>query len=323
MTCNGQRNRLRLIPTSRSAWMRAGRLSVYEADHHMPTVQDDRLIGAVLAGLPTPVPSAANGSPDGWIYDNVPNIEERAHATWQVGQRNSPLAVGLRDHSMRTPGQYQQNFPREVALSEAAALAGVDPIQFRIDHAKEERLTNVLKRLREEAGWETRPAQQPRANLAGDAPLRGHGVSVMLRSGTYWACACQIAVTPETGGIVVEKITMVVDPGIVINPLQLKRQVEGGCMMGVSQALYEEVAFDESRVTSSDWQSYPILKMAEMPEIKVVLVHRPEVGRYGGGSEAANALASPAIAAAVHDATGKPVRRLPLRPAYIKELLSA
>src|SRR6185503_15014006 len=68
--------------------------------------------------------------------------------------------------------------------------------------------------------------------------------------------------------------------------------------MGVSEALYEEVAFDESSVTSRDWQSYPILKMADMPEVKVVLLHRPEVGSYGGGSEAANALASPATAAA-------------------------
>ena len=145
----------------------------------------------------------------------------------------------------------------------------------------------------------------------------------MLRSGTYWACACRVLLTPATGALAVEKVTVVVEPGIVVNPLQLKRQVEGGILMGVSEALYEEVAFDESSVTSRDWQSYPILKMADMPEVKVVLVHRPEVGSYGGGSEAANALASPAIAAAIHDATGKPVRRLPLRPAYLKALLSA
>jgi CO/xanthine dehydrogenase Mo-binding subunit len=145
----------------------------------------------------------------------------------------------------------------------------------------------------------------------------------MLRSGSYWACACRIALTPATGAVAVEKVTVVVDPGIVVNPMQLKRQVEGGAIMGTSQALYEEVAFDESGVNTKDWMSYPILKMAEMPEIKVVLVHRPEVGTYGQGSEAANALAAPAIAAAVFDATGKAARRLPLKPAYVKQLLSA
>ena len=308
-----------------------GRITAYEADHYMPAMQDDRPIGAVLAGLPTmPAPSdkgsrlnsTVNGNSDAWVYDGVLNLDERAHGTWQVGQRESPIEVGLRDHSMRTPGQFQQNFPREVAISEAAALAGADPIQFRIDHAREERVKNVLERLRQESGWKSRPAPHQKAASTGTAPVRGQGVSVMFRSGSYWACACEIAVTPATGAIKVEKITMVVDPGIVVNPLQLKRQVEGGSMMGISQALYEELSFDESSVTTKDWLSYPILKMADIPEIKVVLLHRPEVGTYGQGSEAANALAAPAIAAAFFDATGKPARRLPLRPAYVKQLLS-
>ena len=143
----------------------------------------------------------------------------------------------------------------------------------------------------------------------------------MERSGTYWACVCEIAVTPSSGAIKVEKYTIAVDPGIVINPMQLKRQVEGGAVMGISIALFEEVTFDESGITQDDWNSYPILTMADVPEMKVVLLHNPKVGTYGGGSEAANALAAPAIAAAVHDATGKIVRRLPLKPAYVQAAL--
>ena len=145
----------------------------------------------------------------------------------------------------------------------------------------------------------------------------------MLRSGSYWACVCEIAVTPGTGVIVVEKNTVAVDPGIVINPMQLKRTIEGGAVMGVSHALFEELAFDESGVTADDWLSYPIPTMADIPEIKVVLLHNPKVGAYGGGSEAANALAPPAIAAALHDATGKMLRRLPLKAAYVQILLKA
>ena len=110
---------------------------------------------------------------------------------------------------------------------------------------------------------------------------------------------------------------MAVDPGVVINPTHLKRQVEGGAMMGVSMALLEEVMMDESGVTQDDWLSYPILTMADIPEIKVELIHNPKVGKFGGGSEAANALAAPAIAAAFHDATGKVIRRLPMKPAYV------
>jgi CO/xanthine dehydrogenase Mo-binding subunit len=93
--------------------------------------------------------------------------------------------------------------------------------------------------------------------------------------------------------------------------------------MGVSMALLEELRFDESGIVSSDWRNYPIATMADLPEIKIVLLNRPEVGKYGQGSEAANALAAPAIAGAFLDATGKAARRLPLKPDYVKALLQA
>ena len=309
-----------------------GRMIAYQIDHYMPAMQDDRPIGAVLAGLPTmPAPSekgvfvgsTVNDISDPWIYDGVVTLMERGHGTFQVGQKSSPLAVGLRDHSMRTPGQFQQNYPRELAVSEAAALAGKDSIQFRLDHTKEERVAGVLKAVREASGWETRSAPHPKAAATGTTVLRGQGVSVMFRSATYWACVSHIAVTPSTGAIVVEKVTIAVEPGIVVNPMQLKRQVEGGTIMGVSHALLEELQFDESGITSRDWRTYPILRMADIPKVKVVILNRPDVGTYGGGSEAANALAAPAIAAALFDATGKVARRLPLKPEYVQAMLKA
>ena len=309
-----------------------GKIAAYQVDHYMPAMQDDRPIGAILAGLPTMaapnphggfVTNTANSLEDPWVYAPIPNVAEHGHGTFQVGQQASPIAVGLRDHSMRTPGQFQQNYPRELAISEAAALAGADAIQFRIDHASEERAIGVLKAVRDASGWDARPSPRPNAVSTGSTPVRGRGVSLMLRSGTYWACVCEIAVTPSTGAIKVEKYTIAVDPGIVVNPIQLKRNVEGGAVMGISHALLEELQFDESRVTQDDWTSYPILSMADVPEIKVVLMHNPKVGAYGGGSEAANALAAPAIAAALHDATGKVMRRLPMKPVYVQAVLKA
>jgi nicotinate dehydrogenase subunit B len=304
-----------------------GKMIAYQVDHYMPAMQDDRPVGAILAGLPTMsapdvhsdfITNTVNNISDPWVYALVPNVAERGHGTFQVGQKASPLAVGLRDHSMRTPVQFQQNYPRELAISEAAALAGTDAIQFRIEHANEERVIGVLKAVRDASGWDTRPSPRPDAVSTASAPVRGRGVSLMFRNLTYWACVCQIAVTPSTGVIVVEKCTVAVDPGIVVNPAQLKRQVEGGAVMGISHALIEEVIFDESGVTQDDWISYPILTMADIPEIKVVLLNNPKVGTYGGGSEAPNALAAPAIAAAFYDATGKVIRRLPMKPAYVQ-----
>ena len=309
-----------------------GTITAYEAEHFMPAGQDDRLVGAIIAGLPTPpapevntnpIGSTFNGIQDPWLYGRIANVSESGLGTFQVGQRESPINVGLRDHSMRTPGQLQQNHPRELAMSEAAALAGLDPLEFRLKHTSDERLIGTLKAVREASGWQTRPSPQPRAASTGSTPVKGQGVSAMLRSGTYWACVCHVTVVPGTGKVTVDRYTIAVDPGIVVNPQQLKRQIEGGALMGLSHALYEEMTFDESAVTSRDWRSYPVLTMADIPEVKVVILPHPEVGAYGGGSEAANALAISAIAAAFHDATGKAARRLPLKPAYVQSVLNA
>jgi CO/xanthine dehydrogenase Mo-binding subunit len=310
-----------------------GRIQAYQAEHRGPPMQDDRPIGALLAGLPTiepptptnpsPVHSAAMRIADRWVYDGIANVAEVGRGTYQVGQRESPLAVGLRDHSMRTPIQFQQNFPREVAFSEAAALAGADPIQFRIDHTNDERFKTILARLRDESGWDTRPSPSPLARATGKRVTRGRGVGMMWRDNGYWACACHVAVTPETGEVRVERLTFAVDLGVVVNPLQLKRQVEAGSLMGVSQALHEEVTFDQGAVTSTNWAAYPILTMAEMPAVKIIITPRPDVGIYGQGSEGANACAAAAIANAFFDATGKPARRIPLRPDYVKEMLAS
>ncbi len=311
----------------------AGRIATYEAEHRGPPMQDDRLVGALLAGKPViPAPGAGvaygfQGGElniaDAWVYGTVANVREQGFGTDQLGEKSSPTAVGLRDHSMRTPIQFQQNFPRESAISEAAALAGADPIQFRVDHVDSPRFKTILARLRDESGWVTRPSPAPTAKARGKAAVRGQGASIMLRDNGYWACAAHIAVIPETGEVKVERITLVADPGIIVNPLQLKRQVQAGCLMGVSQALHEEVMFDEGAVTSTDWSSYPILTIAEMPELRVIIAGDAEAGIYGQGSESANALAAPAIAAAFFDATGKPARRIPLRPDHVKAMLSA
>lgn len=304
-----------------------GKLTAFEIDHYMPAMQDDRLVGAILAGLPTiPAPNEdgsllgiANGLEDPWIYDGAQSLLEHGYGTVQIGQKSSPINVGLRDHSLRTPGQYQQNFPRELAITEAAVLAGVDPIEFRVRHAREKRVIGVLESVRQASGWETRTK---RPTGSGDV-RRGQGIAVMFRAGTYWASVAHVAVDTKTGVIKVEKMTIAVDPGIVVNPVQLKRQIEGGTVMGVSMTLLEELRFDESGVVSSDWRSYPIATMADLPEINIVLINRPDVGKYGQGSEAANALAAPAICGALLDATGKVARRLPLKPDYVQGLLRA
>src|SRR5207244_11963027 len=104
-----------------------GKLATYRADHYMPAMHDDRPVGALIAGLPTIAAPGLKSPPenfdvccgtilnrswDPWVYGRAASTAERFHGTPQVGERASALAVGIRNHRMRTPGQYSQNVPR-------------------------------------------------------------------------------------------------------------------------------------------------------------------------------------------------------------------
>ncbi len=151
--------------------------------------------------------------------------------------------------------------------------------------------------------------------------LTGRGVGVVIRSGSPWVAIAEVEVTPRTGIVRLTALTVGIDVGKVINPLHLKSNIKGGAVMGVGEALFEEVLFDAARVTSGDWTRYRIPRMADIPEIKTVFTSRDDRGMNGGG-EGANAVTPPAIMAAFFDATGAMPRRIPLTPAYVKKLLA-
>jgi CO/xanthine dehydrogenase Mo-binding subunit len=113
----------------------------------------------------------------------------------------------------------------------------------------------------------------------------------------------------------------VVDPGVVVNPLQLRRIIEGGAVMGMSEVLNETTAFNRGMITSADWVTYPIMRIVDMPAIKVVVINNLDVGAYLGAGESPNAMPYVAIPAAFLDATGKFPRSLPLRPANVRAIL--
>ena len=199
-------------------------------------------------------------------------------------------------------------------------MAKADPIQFRRDHTTEPRLLELLDATAKAAGWEARASPRPDARKSANAVMHGRGMCIMLRENSYWVGVAELEVTPSTGIVKVTKFTIGADPGKVLNPRQLGLCMKSGVAMGLSEALKEEVTFDRSKVTSTNWSRYKILTMEELPEIKVVQISRDDKG-FGGGSEAANAVVPPAVAAAIFDATGVPARRIPLTPEYMANLL--
>jgi nicotinate dehydrogenase subunit B len=297
-----------------------GRLTAVHSAFYSPHMFDPRPLGALLAGMP-----CSTSKPSGWVatewpYDKIKNRLEEAYGMPNLGGES--VSGGLRGNIMRTPGQRQQNFALEALINEAAAALKADPIQFRIDHTSDQRLIDILNATAKAAGWEARPSPHPGARRTGNGPLTGRGVCIMLRQNAYWVGIAEVAIVPSSGAVQVTKFTIGVEPGKIINPRQLDRCMKSGVVMGLSETLKEEVTFDNEKVTSTNWSRYKILTMEETPEIKVVQISRDDKG-FGGGSEAANAVVPPAVAAAFFDATGAHARRIPLTPGYVTTLLSA
>jgi nicotinate dehydrogenase subunit B len=281
---------------------------------------DARIVGALLAGMPCSQPKPGYWIATEWPYDKIQNRLEEVYGMGNLGaDAHTP---GLRGLIMRTPGQRQQNFALESLINEAASCAGIDPIQFRLMHTTDPRLIDVIHATARAAAWEPRPSPHSGARRTGAEPVTGRGVAIMTRLNSCWMGIAEVAVTPNTGVVQVTKFTIGVDCGKIINPRQLERCMKSGVVMGVSEALKEEVTFDTGKITSISWSRYKILTMAEMPDIKVVQISRDDKG-FGGGSEAANAICTPAVAAAFFDATGVHARRIPLTPAYVTNLLKS
>ena len=205
---------------------------------------------------PAVVPAAgsfsgtSNGISDPWMYDQVPNALQTGVRVVEHGPNgndpNYQTEVGLRGHSMRTPAQRQQNFAQESMMSELAAAAGVDPIQFRINNTTAERLITVLNAAKDASGWVTRPSPSPNASTTGSKPFgRARAAARCCGPLAYWACVAQVSIVPKTGKITVTNVTTAVDPGLVANPFQLKRMSEGGTVMGVSETLHEQVGLQQ------------------------------------------------------------------------------
>ncbi|NNE75725.1 MAG: xanthine dehydrogenase family protein molybdopterin-binding subunit, partial [Pricia sp.] len=188
-----------------------------------------------------------------------------------------------------------------------AQLAGREPLEFRIGHSEDERAVACMKKLQ---------TMLEGVSIKNEEGM-GYAFSRYKNSTSYCAMAAQVAVNRTTGEVLVKKMWAVVDAGETINPDGLKNQTEGGMIQSASWALKEEVRFDAHHITSLDWNSYPILRFPETPEVEVEVIDRVDQPPMGAG-EAAQAPATAAIVNAIFDATGVRIRRLPVNGELLK-----
>jgi CO/xanthine dehydrogenase Mo-binding subunit len=130
-----------------------------------------------------------------------------------------------------------------------------------------------------------------------------------------------VAVNRKTGAALVTRVVAAVDAGLIVNPDGVINQIEGGVIQSASWTLKEAVRFDRTRVTTRSWADYPIMRFAEVPEVEVVLLDRPEERSLGVG-EGAQGPTAAAIANAIAHATGKRLRDLPFTPERVKQAMA-
>ena len=222
----------------------------------------------------------------------------------------------LRTSHLRDPLGPQLHFASESFIDECAVAANADPVAFRLAHISDPRHRAVIEAAAKAAGWKAGP---PGARRQAEGGMSiGRGFAYAPRGDTLVAMACEVEVDTASGRIWPRRFWVAHDCGLIVNPGNLKTVIEGNVVHGASRALFEEVTFDPSNVTSVDWARYPILEMADAPEaVEIVLIDRPDLPPSGAGEPATRPVAA-AIANAVFDATGVRMRRAPFTRARMK-----
>ena len=222
------------------------------------------------------------------------------------------LRAPLRSSALRALGAFANVFAIESFLDELALAAGRDPLEYRLAQLTDPRAREVLSAAARLGGWFDR---------AGAPEGVGYGIGFARYKGRGAYCAV-VAEVEAVHEVRVRRLAVAVDVGLVVNPDGVRNQLEGGAVQATSWTLKERVRFDRRRVTSVDWESYPILRFSEVPVVDVELVSRPDQPSVGAG-EAAQGPTAAAIANAVADALSVRVRDLPLTSERIVAAMDA
>jgi nicotinate dehydrogenase subunit B len=210
------------------------------------------------------------------------------------------LTMPIRTSALRSLGAFMNVFAIESFMDELAVLTGHDPVAYRLAHLGDERARAVVAKAAQAASWEDA--------LTGEGRGRGMAFARYKDRGAYCAVVAEVEATQE---VRVKRLVVAVDVGRVINLDGVRNQLEGGAIQATSWTVKERVRFDRSAVTSTDWESYPILRFSEVPRVEVHVLDRPDAPSLGAG-EAAQGPVAGAIANALFDAIGVRVRDLPL-----------
>jgi isoquinoline 1-oxidoreductase subunit beta len=227
---------------------------------------------------------------DAQLGYSVPNL------LIEYAMRNTHVPVGpWRGVNTNQNGVYMECF-----IDEVARAAGADPLEFRrVLMGKHPKHLGVLNAVADKAGW-----GQPLP------PGVFRGIAQFMGYGSYSAAVAEVSVNPR-GELKVHRMVLGVNCGHAVNPDQIAAQVEGSVAYGLSATLYGECTVQDGRVVELNFNTYRMLRIAEMPRVETVIV--PTYDFWGGVGEPTICVVAPSVMNAIHAATGKPVRSLPLK----------
>lgn len=267
-----------------------------------PLAWSQRVVGqSILAGTPFESPMVKDGI-------DATSVEGAANLPYAIPNLQVELHTTSKDVKVpvlwwRSVGSTHTAFAAEVFLDELATAAGADPVAYRLGLlGAHPRHAGVLKLAADKAGW-SKPLAPAKSGK------RARGVAVHESFNTFVAQVVEVTVAPD-GGFAVDRVVCAVDCGIAVNPDVIRAQMEGGIGFGLSAALSGAITLKDGVVEQSNFHDYPILRIDQMPQVEVHIVH--SAAKPTGVGEPGVPPLAPALVNALFAATGKRIRTLPI-----------
>ena len=277
------------------------------------------LLASLLTGIIPPVPAV-------FEMGDRTAIPPYDYETIRVTAHDMPPIV--RASWLRGVSSMPNSFAHESWIDEAAAAAGVDPIEYRLRYLKDPRAIDLVKATADRVDWVPHTAP---GSLGGEGDiLRGRGFAYAVYvhgkfpgvAAAWSAWVADVEVNKATGDVALTRITVGQDSGLMINPAGVQHQIHGNVIQSVSRVMKEQVTFTSTAVATKEWGGYPLITFPEIPPIDVLMVPRPDQPPLGVG-ESASVPSAAAIANAIYDATGVRFRELPFTPERVRAGLQA
>jgi len=255
--------------------------------------------------------ASADGKITAWEFHNYNSGASGIRTLYDIPNQKiefHPVRSPLRQGSYRALAATANHFARESHMDELAHELKMDPLEFRLKNLKDARLRAVLEAAATRFGWgKTKPS-------AGC----GFGIAGGFEKGAYVASCAEVKSGGASGPVKIVRVVTAFECGAVVNPDNLKNQIEGSMIMGIGGALFEAMEFENGKILNGRLSRYRVPRFSDSPVLETVLVDRKDLPSAGSGETPIVSLA-PAVGNAIFEASGVRHRSMPMFPATQKQ----